>query len=451
MTRNDFKVELRPMLSLALPVVLGELGWMAMGVVDTMMVGRVSAEALGAVGIGRALFMAVNVLGLGLLLALDTFVSQAFGAGRHDDCRRWLVTGLWVAGVLSIPFTLVLLLSVGALPFMGLDAEVEALAPAYLWTVAWATLPLTLVTATRRYLQAINLVRPVMLALVSANVVNALGNWILIFGNLGAPELGIAGAGWATVLSSTYLLGFLGVAVLLHHRERGYVRGDVSWGLDLSRVWRLARLGTPIMLQVGLELGVFSVATILAGRLAPAALAAHQIALTLASITFMVPLGCSAAGAVRVGQALGRGDPAGARRSGWTAIVLGGLFMTAASIVFLAIPHPLFRLFTFEADVIAFGVTLLAVAAVFQSCDGIQVVTTGVLRGTGDTKTPMLLNLGGHWFVGLPLGAWLCFRKGFGVVGLWIGLAAGLVLIGVVLIVVWTRRSRHFAETVPED
>lgn len=202
---------------------------------------------------------------------------------------------------------------------------------------------------------------------------------------------------------------------------------------------RLISLGFPAASQVTLEVGVFAAATALAGRLAPAALAAHQIAVNLASLTFMVPLGVASAGAVRVGHAIGRGDYDGAARSGWTAILFGMAFMSCAAAAFLLVPRALIGAFTSDPVVLSIGVLLLFVAAIFQLFDGVQAVSTGVLRGLGDTRTPMLWNLAGHWFIGLPLGYTLCFTAGLGVVGLWWGLSTGLIICGVALLIVWTR------------
>jgi len=431
------------MISLALPVALGELGWMAMGVVDTMMVGRIGTEAIGATSIGRALFMAVTVAGIGLLLGLDTLVSQAFGAGNLDDCHRSLQHGIYISFALALPATgLVLLLAPPLLARWGIEPSVLRLTLPYLTAVSWSALPIFLYSSARRYLQAMNLVRPVMIALISANLINAGGNWMLIFGRWGAPRLGIAGAGWATVISMCYLAAFLMAVVLLRERERGSRAFRLPWPLELGRMKRLLGLGLPAAIHLALEIGVFAVATLLVGRLDAASLAAHQVALLAASVTFMVPLGISSAAAVRVGQALGRGDPAGSARAGWTALLLGGGFMSLAAVAFVVLPGPLIRTFTSDPGVIRIGVSLLAVAAFFQLFDGLQVVATGALRGAGETRAPMVWNFVGHWLIGLPLGYYLCFVRGVGVIGIWVGLSAGLILIGIVLVIVWWRISR---------
>jgi len=289
-------------------------------------------------------------------------------------------------------------------------------------------------------------VTPVMTALVTANLVNVGVNWLLIFGNLGAPQLGVDGAAWATCISRIYLAVFLFVTILLHHRRLGWGLRKVPLRLERKCLARLVTLGLPAAVQVTLEVGVFAVVTLLAGRLEPVDLAAHHVVLNIASVTFMVPLGIGSAGAVRVGHAIGRCDPVGAQRAGWSALTLGGGFMTAAAIVFVMEPRALLSLFTLDAAVVQTGVALLLVAALFQLFDGLQGVATGVLRGLGDTRTPMLWNLGGHWVVGLPGGYLLAFVLGWGVVGLWIGLSIGLTVVGVVLVAIWWSRTRVWSQ-----
>ncbi len=437
------KSEWKPMLALAIPVVAAELGWVAMGTVDTMMVGRVSAEAIGAVSLGTALFLAVAIFGMGLLLGLDTLVSQAFGAGRIDDCHRALVHGVYLSLLLAPVLMLMVSLLVQLLDVWGTDPRVVALTIPYVEKVTWSLLPLLLYASFRRYLQAMGLVKPVMFVLITANIVNAIVNWLLIFGNLGAPALGVVGAGWATFVSRTFMAVGLFLYILYndYRQQTGLFR--VTFAFESSRMRELLALGFPAAGQLTLELGVFAAATALVGRLDSVSLAAHQIALTAASITFMVPLGVSSAGAVRVGQNLGRGESRAAGHAGWTALILGAGFMSLSALCFLLWPSYILRAFTSEEAVVTAGVSLLFVAAFFQLFDGIQVVATGILRGAGDTRTPMLSNLVGHWFLGLPIGVTLCFLLDWGVVGIWIGLSFGLIGIGIVLLYVWTRRVRY--------
>jgi len=429
------------MFRLATPVVVAELGWMAMGLVDIAMVGRLGPEAIGAVGVGSVLFFAFVVFGVGMLLGLDPLIAQAFGRGRIDECQRWLVHGVGLSVLLAAPLTLVTGFVLTLFDRWSLDPAVGQLAGPYFTRIQWSILPLLLYAAFRRYLQAVGHAPYVMVALVTANVINVVTNWVLVFGNLGAPALGVNGAAWATCVSRVYLAVFL-AGVIMWQARRDTFRASLR--LERRRLVRLLRLGLPAAVQVTLEVGVFAVVTALAGRFDSVTLAAHQIVLNVASVTFMVPLGVGSAGAVRVGHAVGRRDPPGVRRAGWTALLLGAGFMSGAAVVFVSVPAAILGLFTVDPTVISVGVSLLLVAALFQLFDGLQGVATGVLRGLGDTRTPMLCNLGGHWLVGLPLGYVLCFVWGWSVFGLWIGLSVGLTLVGIVLVTTWWHRSRHW-------
>lgn len=443
--RRGLRLELRPMLRLAGPVVLAELGWMAMGLVDTMMVGRVSAEAIGAVAIGSHPFYAVALFGMGMLFGLDYAVAHAFGAGKHGEAHRSLIHGLALSVMLSAVLVPLLWVGAGWLPLLGIsDAVLEDGIP-YFRVLTLSLLPLLVFTALRRYLQAFNHVQPIMVAMVSANLINLVADWVLIFGHFGAPALGAVGAGWATLFSRIYMLVVLVLYTVRHARrhDTGLLRTPLR--IEIGRLWELLRLGLPASFQMLLEAGVFTAATLLAGVLDAASLAAHQIALSAAAFTFMVPLGVSSAAAVRVGQGLGRRDPDAAERAGWTAVAVGATFMLCAGLMFVLVPHAILRIFTTQPAVMATGVSLLLVAALFQLSDGVQVITTGALRGSGDTRTPMLSCLVAHWLVGLPIGSALCFWLDWGVVGLWVGLSLGLTGVAVVLLWVWSRRIGHIA------
>ncbi len=428
------------MASLAGPVILAEIGWVSMGLVDTIIVGPLGPDAIGATGIGSVLFLAVAIFGMGLLLGLDTLVSHAFGARRLDECRHWLVQGLWLSLLLAPPLTALALIGLALLPAWGFtDAVLDLLRP-YLFVVTWSLLPLLFYAASRRYLQALGLVRSVGIAVVTGNVINGVADWALVYGRLGAPVMGVTGAAWATLCSRVYVTAFLLVAVAIDMRRRGAVSRRVAWRPRWRSLSRLVTLGLPAALQVTLELGVFAMASALAGRLDSVSLASHQIAVNLASLTFMVPLGLASAGAVRVGHAVGRRDAKGAARSGWTALLLGSLFMGSAAVAFVGIPRALVGIFSSNAAILGLTSHLLVVAAMFQLFDGLQGVSTGILRGLGDTRTPMVANLAGHWLLGLPVGYALCFWYGWGVIGLWVGLSAGLMVVGVVLVTTWRRR-----------
>lgn len=436
----SWRTELRAMLGLAAPLVLSELGWMAMGIEDTMFVGRVSAEAIGAVSLGGVLFYTIGIFASGLLLGLDTLVSQAHGAGDFDDGRHSLVNGVWLA-LLLIPAVMGMVWAfVPALAMFGINQNVLRDTTPYLRALNWSAPPLLLFFCFRRYLQSIGVVRPILMTLIAANLVNLAGNWIFVFGNLGAPRMGAEGSGWSTCISRVCMMAALGWVIW--QRDPGVMR--VSWRPDLRRIRELLRLGLPAAGQIGLEMAVFATVTVLVGKLSAEVLAGHQVTMTVVSTTFMVPLGISSAAAVRVGHAVGRRDPAGAARSGWTALGLGATVMAASALALLIFPQAIARLFTPDPAIIAAAVPLLRVAAFFQLFDGLQVTATGALRGAGDTTTPMLCHFAGYWVIGLPLGVLLGFRESLGAMGLWMGLSVGLILIGIVLLGFWRRTAARF-------
>ena len=434
-------LELGPMLRLAGPVVVAEVGWMVMGIVDTIVVGRLGAEATGAVGLGYNLHLAVTIFGLGLLLGLDTMVSQEHGAGLEDATRRSLTQGVFLAMALTAPTMLLVLAIIPRLEGWGIQPGVLALTVPYLRALVWCTGPLLVFGAFRRYLQGVGIVKPITFALVTANLVNATAAWAFVYGHLGFPEMGVEGSGWATCVARTYLMAVgIGAYLLFGRGSTPKFRWPtVEWG----RLRRLLSLGLPAALQVTLEVGVFATATALAGRLDPASLASHNIVLQISSLTYMVPLGIASAGSVRVGQALGRGDPRAAVTSGWTALLIGAAFMAGSGVALLGFSGPIIGVFTEDRAVIASTTRLFWLAAAFQLFDGVQVVATGVLRGTGETRLPMVGNLIAHWGIGLPVGSAIGFGLGYGIVGLWVGLSIGLSLAGVFNLAIWTRKARR--------
>jgi multidrug resistance protein, MATE family len=444
---KTLRQELPATLRLAFPLVLAELGWMVMAIVDTVMVGHLpnSATAMGAVSLGSNLFIVLALFGLGLLMGLDTLVAQAFGAGQREDCHRSLVNSIY----LSIALTPILVAPVWLLPklldSLRIEPAITVLAVPYTKALAVGLFPLLLYFAVRRCLQAMDMVRIVAFALITANIINAIGNWALIYGHWGAPALGAVGSGWSTAIARAYMAAVLVIYLLWYdHRHRTELL-KTPIEIDLPRIRRLITLGYPAALQFTLESGVFGLVTALIARLGPVPLASHQIALNTVALTYMVPLGISSAAAVRVGQAIGRKDPAAAGDAGNTAIFLGATFMTCAGIAFLIFPRAIARMYTPAEDVIRATTFLLAAGAAFQLFDGIQTVATGALRGAGDTRTPMLCHLIAYWVIGLPLGYWLCFHQGWGAFGLWAGLSLALILIGLVLLAVWGKKIRSMA------
>ena len=445
---EDVKSEIRSVFTLAWPLVLAEIGWMAMGLVDTIMVGHMSnsAEAIGGVSLGGVIFYTAAMFGGSILFSLDTKVSQSFGAGNLADANHSLLNALYIVAPLA-PASMFLVWAIGRmLPGIGVNPGVLAQALPFLSAMNWSTLPLLLYFTFRRYLQAVDLVKPVTFALISANVVNLVGDWILIYGHLGSPAFGVAGSGWSTCISRTYMAAVLFGVVVWQHRRHELPLLDRPLGPDFTRIAELVRIGLPAAVQMFFEIGVFATATALIARLDAASVAAHQIALNCASLTYMVPLGICSAAAVRVGQAIGRRDPAAAGRAGWAAISMGAGFMSLAALVLVLAPRLIVRAFTPDPQVMRVGVMLFIVAAAFQLFDGLQTVATGALRGAGETRIPMFSSFVAYWVIGLPLGYYLGFGRGFGAVGVWTGLAVSLAIIGTLLVFAWRHKVRMLVE-----
>lgn len=432
------------MLRIAIPLAFAELSWMLMSVVDNIMVGHLpdSAVAIGAASVGGALFSAFAIGGIGLMSGLDTLISHAYGARNFPEAHRLLASGLTLAVALSPPFVLLILALTPVLGMLGVEPAIRAPAVGFIRIVVWSMPALLVYTTLRRYLQGIHYVRAVPFALVTSNLVNIFGNWLLIYGHWGAPALGIRGSAISTVIARIYLAAILALAVRLRdpaafHKLRP----------DWKRIVALFRLGFPAALTTGFEVGVFNATTALAATLGPVSLAAHTIALNAASVAFMVPLGISSAAAVSVGRALGAGDRRRAVDAGWTALGIAVLFEVGSALAFVLLPREIARAYTRDAAVISFAANLLAIAAVFQIFDGLQAVATGALRGMGNTRTPMTWNLVCYWVIGLPLGCWLCFVLHWGAAGLWDGLCLALVLIGTGLLWTWSAATKYLKDT----
>jgi MATE family multidrug resistance protein len=440
-SRLQLRAEFAPMLRMAVPLALAELGWMAMGLEDTIMAGRLGAAALGAGSLGAMLFYPIAICGTGFLLGMDTLVSQAHGARDSIACRRTLVNGVWLSLGIAPCLAAVILLTIPVLRATGTNPNVMALFEPFLKALAWGLPPLLLYTAFRRYLQAVDVIKPITFTLVSANVFNVTGNWVLMYGHWGVPRMGLEGCGWSTTIARCYMAAVLLATIIWHERRTGDILRSIPWRPSFERIRRLAGLGMPAAMQILFEGAVFALVSVFAAHLDEVSLAAHSIAINVVSTTYMVPLGISSAVAVRVGQAYGAGDVRAAATRGWTAILLGALFMAGAGVALGTVPRWIVRIYTSDARVIAEGAILLRIAALFQLFDGLQTVSTGALRGLGDTRTPMLAHLVGYWAVGLPVAYLLCFCLGWGAAGIWVGLSVALILIGTALVAAWRWRA----------
>ncbi len=442
--------EVRGVLTLALPVVAVQVGMMAMGVVDTVMVGHFAARDLAAVALGNLYFFTGVVFPMGVLMSLDPVVSQAVGAGDHPAVARALQRGALLALALGVPGALFLLPGDLMLSLLRQPPEVIPVAAGYARAAMAGVFPFLAFIVLRQTLQAMGRVAPLVTIIVLANLVNLLLNWILIYGRLGFPALGAVGSGWAS--SASRWVMFLGLAALAWPLLGEYATPVRRDALLLKPLGRMVRLGSPIGIQFTLEYGAFGATGLFMGLLGTVPMAGHQVALNLASLTFMVPLGISQATAVLVGQGVGREDPPGARRAAGAGLLLGMAFMATTAVLFLSLPGPLARIYSGDAAVVALAVTLIPLAGVFQVFDGLQVVASGVLRGVGDTRSPMLLNLLGFWCIGMPVGLWMGFREGMGPRGLWWGLVMGLATVGVLLLFrVRTRMGRDLPRIIIDE
>ncbi|HEX2572626.1 MAG TPA: MATE family efflux transporter [Polyangia bacterium] len=446
-TRTPLRDELRALHTLALPLVASQLGSQLLSFVDSVMVGRLGAVSLGAVGIGNSIFFSATIVGIGCLFGMDPLTSQALGAGERGRARRVLQDGLRLATWLSLPLMLAVVLSSYVLTLAGVNPNTAHEVQRYLIGRAPNTWPLLLFIAARSYLQAHQRTRPIIVATVLANVVNFIGNALLIYGDdalvrvglgrIGLPALGIFGAGLSSTLASAAAVVVLWLAI--RDLDTPEVHAAAATAEPLGRA--ILRLGVPLGLQLAAEVGLFAVASVLAGRISAQAAAAHSVAITLASCTFTVTVGIGAATSVRVGHFVGRDDTPGARRAGLTGLIASAAFMSLSALVFIFAPTPLARVVTDDLTVVHAAIPLLAIAAVFQLSDGTQAVASGALRGAGDTRASFIANVLGHWLIGLPVAIGLGFGAHMGAPGLWWGLSAGLTVVAIAL----TARFLHIS------
>jgi MATE family multidrug resistance protein len=446
---NPWRQETKAMLALAWPMVLTNLAQAAMTATDVMIIGRLGAEALAAGALGSNLYFAPLIFGLGLAYATAPMMATELGRRPHSvrDVRRTVRQGLWLSALVSIPIWVLLWNAESVLLLMGQDPSLAREAGIYVRGLQWAVLPFYGYIVLRSFISALEQPRWVLIIMVIAVALNALLNWMLVFGKLGAPALGIFGSGLATSIASGFMFIGMAVVVMVHPRFRRYHLFGRFWRADWPRFRALLKLGAPISGILAFEVTVFNAAAFLMGLIGAAQLAAHAIALQISSVTFMIPLGLSQAATVRVGLAHGAGDPEGVSRAGWTAFVLGVAFMALMALMMISVPKLLIAAFIDIGDpanlaVVGYAVTFLAFAALFQVADGAQVVGAGMLRGLHDTTVPMVYAAIGYWGIGLTLGVLLAFQFGFGGVGIWLGLCAGLAVVAVLLIYRWRRRDR---------
>ncbi|MEQ1540042.1 MAG: MATE family efflux transporter, partial [Sphingorhabdus sp.] len=387
--------------------------------------------------------------GIGIVVAGSPLMAAELGRKAHSvrDVRRTFRQTLWAATAICIPIWLLLWQMGALLEWAGQPKQLAADAGLFIRALMWQIWPALGVVAIRGFMAALEMPRWTMIAGFAAVVVNAVINYGLIFGNFGLPAWGLFGAGVGSSLTSLFQFIFLALIISYHPRFRRYHLFGRWWRADWPRFATLWRLGLPIGLHMGFEAMVFAAAVFLMGYINTNSVAAHAIAIQIASMTFMVPMGIGQAATVRVGLGFGRRDPEAIRRAGWTAYALGVGFMTAMALVIWLIPGPLAEIFlepeyAGNAEVLKLAVSFLLVAAVFQIVDGAQVVGTGMLRGLQDTTWPMLFAAFGYWVIGIGVGCWLAFYRGYAGVGIWLGLALGLGIVAGLVLMRWMGRAR---------
>lgn len=430
---------LRALIQLAIPIVSVQVGLMFMGVVDSVMVGHISARALAAVALGNLIFFAAGIFGMGVLLALDPIVAQAVGARDGVGIARGIQRGFIITIGLTFVLSAFFPLTERLLTALRQPEEVVPVAAMYVLRVMPSMLPVLGFVVVRQTLQAMGHLTPVVWTTVAANLLNAGLNWILIFGKLGMPALGVVGSAWATTISRWAMLIALLIVSWPLLRPYLHPRRDT---FALVPIIRMLKLGIPIGISHFVEYANFAGIALLMGLLGTTAMAAHQIAINIASLTFMVPMGIGAAASVLVGNAIGRQDTPDARRFAYAALVVGAGFMCVSALFMLTVPHLLAHIYTNDDAVLAIAVVLLPIAGLFQVFDGLQVVSAGVLRGAGDTRVPMVISLAGFWLVGMPISVYLGLFTPLAAAGLWWGFVAGL---GAVAFFLVARIRRRFA------
>ncbi len=429
--------EIRQALLLSGPLVLAQLAQVSLGFIDTVMVGRLGGLSLAGVALGSAVFFPLFLICMGFIAAVSPMVSQSFGAGREAEIGPTVRQGLWLATMLAV-LSLMLVFNVEPLlRGMGQEDEVVDLATGYLHAIAWGFPPALWLAVLRNFLEGLARPRPVMVIAFIGVGINIIADYTLMFGKFGFPALGVVGTGWA----STAVFWGMFIAAVLYIRSQGALRHYgvfTRLGRPDPTVFRdLFRIGWPIGVMFGIEVGLFAATAMLMGLLGPNVLASHQIAIQCAAFTFMVPVGLALATTVRVGQAIGREDVRGARRAGYVGMGLGLVFMSITALCFWLIPQPIVALYintSTNPEVTRMAVALLGIAAFFQVFDGLQVTAAGALRGLKDTRIPMLVGLVTYWGIGMTSGYFLGFHWGWGGKGLWWGLVLGLASAGLLLL-----------------
>jgi MATE family, multidrug efflux pump len=442
--------ELKEMLRLALPLVFGQLSAIGMNVIDAMLAGHLDAHTLGAVAVGTSVWSLALVAAIGVMMALPPSVAQLNGAGRRHEIGALFRQALWLAALLGLLlFAAVRILGPRLVGAIGVDATLIPDVTRFLHAISFGAPALALFFALRGLSEGFGLTRPTMyFSLLGLTLLGPIG-YVLMYGRLGLPSLGALGSGIATaIVLWIEALAFLAYIAMRHHyRELGiFSRFDRP---NPVAIRELLRIGVPMGVSLFMEASLFVAVALAIGTLGTDVVASHQIAINVASVTFMVPLGIAMATTVRVGHAVGRADGDGVRDAGLIGLLMTLIVQGVSALLMLTLPRHIAALYTADAAVIALAAQLLVLAGFFQLSDGMQVAASGALRGLKDTRVPMLITTFAYWGVGMPVGWWLAFRAGYGARGMWMGLIAGLSMAAILLSTRFWRLARAAAALGP--
>ncbi|QQS38153.1 MAG: MATE family efflux transporter [Ignavibacteriales bacterium] len=431
---------------LAYPVVIGQLGFIMMQVVDSMMVGGLGAVPLAGSSVANSLAILIFIIGLGVSIAVTPLVAISVGAKREEECGTLFRQSLIINMMLSLILCLIVFISSDFLKFLNQPVNVIDYASSYAKIIGLSFIPAMLFQTYKQFIEGFSMMRPAMVITIAANVSNIISNWLLIYGNLGFPKLGLDGAGWATFISRLFMAAMLIMYVRKLSKFSNYDLSLKFKPANISVIKKILSLGLPSGFQYFFEVGAFSFAVIMVGWLGAKELAAHQIAINLASISFMGALGISAAGSIRVGNEVGREDIHETRRAGFSAILLSASFMFLCGLIFIILKDELPKLYINDPVVISLASSILLIAALFQLSDGVQAVGIGILRGLTDVKGPTVITFIAYWIVALPVGYLLGFTMEFGVIGIWVGLLIGLSASALMLTLRFQIKSKHIIQ-----
>lgn len=434
--------EIKKTIVLSLPIVVGQLGQMLMSVVDNIMVGKLGAQSLAAASLANSMFLLVMVVGFGVSMAVTPLTAMAFGAGKDKECGVVLRQGLIVNLLSGILLCGVTFAFSECIPFLNQPDEIVGPAAVYMNVLGISMLPLMLFQSYRQFAEGVSFLAPVMVITLLANIVNILANWIFIFGNLGVTPLGLTGAGIATTSSRLFMAIVLMIVIRKSSRMKRFDPSLNYRKIDFSMIRRLLAIGIPAGFQYFFEVSAFTAASIMIGWMGTVELAAHQIALNLASISFMVAMGISSAATIRVSSAVGRKNVQGTRIAGFAAALLCAAFMASAGLIFILFRSFLPTLYISDKAVIDISASLLVIVAFFQVSDGTQAVGLGILRGITDMKIPTLITLVAYWLMGLPSGYLLAFKFNMGIYGVWYGLLISLTASGLFMMIRFNSKSQ---------